>query len=151
VIVSAGFMKLGLAELLDPYKDVAIRTILPFPPGPPAYYRNWDFIRDIERTLPDGLPGPIRVEAYDCCDAFDHITQLCGAGKHAAVFAPFGPKPLSLAIALYAASTNDVVRYTQPRVYNPSYSTGVALIDGQINALAYMIRTNGGELYKVGN
>jgi hypothetical protein len=147
VIVSAGFMKLGLAELLDPYKDVSIRTILPFPPGPPAYYRNWDFIRDIEKTLPEGLPSPIRVEAYDCCDAFDHISQLCGAGQRPSVLAPFGPKPISLAIALYATLTNDVVRYTQPTVYNPDYSLGIARLDGQINALAYAIRVNGQDKY----
>lgn len=148
VIVSAGFMKLGLSDLLDPHKSVKIRTILPFPPGPPAYNRNWDFIRDIEKALPEGLPAPIRVEAYDCCDAFDHIAQLCGSGARPALLAPFGPKPISLAMALYASLTGDIVRYTQPAVYHPFYSSGISFVDGRLNSYAYVIRTNSIDKYR---
>ncbi len=151
VIVSAGFMKLGLSELLDPHKAVAIRTILPFPPGPPAYNRNWDFVRDIEKALPEGLPAPIRVEAYDCCDAFDHIAELCGSGKRPVLLAPFGPKPISLAMALYASQTGDIVRYTQPTVYNPFYSNGISFINNRLNSYAYVIRANGSEMYSLSN
>ena len=149
VLVSAGFMKLGLADLLEPYKAVAIRTFLPFPPGPPSYYRNWDFVRDIEKALPPGLPGPIRIEAYDCTDAFDHIRQLCKDGQRPSILAPFGPKPISLAMALYAGLTQDVVLYTQPTVYNPFYSRGIGNLDGQIDSHAYAIRINGRDLYKL--
>src|SRR6185312_11870658 len=64
VIVGAGFMKLGLLELLEPYKQgVKVDSLLPFPPGPPAFQRNWEFIREMKTTIQD-LPSPIRVEAY---------------------------------------------------------------------------------------
>ena len=147
VVVSAGFMKLGLGELLEPYKTVSIRTIVPFPPGPPSYFRNLDFVRDIEKALPTGIPGPIRVEAYDCVDAFDHIAQLCDRGQRACVLAPYGPKPISLAMALYASLSQDVVLYTQPTAYDPFYSVGIGTTAGQINSHAYLLRARGQNLY----
>lgn len=126
VVVTAGFMKLGLAELLEPYKtDVKIQTILPFPPGLPAYHRNWEFIREMEKTLPAGLAPPIRIEAYDCADAFNHLAKLTLNGAKNAILAPFGPKPLSLAMCLFATLAGQVVYYTQPTVYNPDYSMGI--------------------------
>jgi len=149
VIVSAGYMKLGIGELLEPYKTVSIRTIVPFPPGPPSYFRNLDFVRDIEKALPAGVPGPIRVEAYDCVDAFDHIAQLCDHGRRPCIFAPYGPKPISLAMALYASLSQDVVLYTQPTAYDPFYSTGIRQIDGQINAYAYLLRSRSTNLYSL--
>ena len=106
-------------------------------------------MRDVEKALPNGLASPIRVEAYDCNDAFDHIRQLCGAGTRGAILAPFGPKPMSLAMALYAALSKDVVLYTQPTVYDPWYSTGVSIVDGEINSHAYLIRTNGADRYSL--
>ena len=150
VIVSAGFMKLGLGELLEPYKTVSIRTIVPFPPGPPSYFRNLDFVRDIEKALPQGIPDPIRVEAYDCVDAFDHIAQLCDQGRRPCILAPYGPKPISLAMALYASLSQDVVLYTQPTAYDPFYSTGIKKLDGLIEAHAYVLRSRGTNLYKLG-
>lgn len=149
VVVSAGFVKLGLGDLLEPYKTISIRTIVPFPPGPPSYFRNLDFVRDIEKALPKGIPGPIRVEAYDCVDAFEHIAQLCDQGKRPCILAPYGPKPISLAMALYASLSQDVVLYTQPTAYDPYYSTGIGRIDGQINAHAYLLRSRGKNLYQL--
>lgn len=148
VIVTAGFLKLGLAELLEPYKtDVKIQTILPFPPGPPAYHRNWEFIREMEKTLPSGLASPIRIEAYDCADAFSHLTKLTLNGMKNAILAPFGPKPLSLAMCLFASLAGNVVYYTQPTVYNPDYSIGIKKWDGKIAAYAYALRLNGTNVY----
>lgn len=150
VIVTAGFLKLGLAELLEPYKTgVSIRTILPFPPGLPAYHRNWEFIREMQTTLPEGLASPIRVEAYDCADTFDHLVQLTAQGTKNAIFAPFGPKPLSLAICLFASLARHAVYYTQPTVYNPDYSTGIKTRNGQIRAYAYTLRVNGNNMYSI--
>jgi len=148
VVVTAGFMKLGLAELLEPYKTgVKIRTILPFPPGLPAYHRNWEFIREMQ-NLPGLLP-PIRIDAFDCADAFDHLVQLTAYGAKNAIFAPFGPKPLSLAICLFATLAKQAVFYTQPTVYNPDYSTGIKKWDGEIGAHAYVLRINGNNMYAI--
>jgi hypothetical protein len=150
VIVTAGFMKLGLPELLEPYKTgVAIRTILPFPPGLPAYHRNWEFIREMQQTLPPGLAPPVRVEAYDCADAFHHFVQLTKKGTKNTIFAPFGPKPLSLAICLFASLARHAVYYTQPTVYNPDYSSGIKRWKKELAAYAYTLRINGNNTYSI--
>jgi hypothetical protein len=150
VIVIAGFMKLGLAELLEPYKTgVAIRTILPFPPGLPGYHRNWEFIREMQKTLPPDVPPPIRVEAYDCGDVFDHFLHLTAMGTRNAIFAPFGPKPLSLATCLFASLSGQPVYYTQPTIYNPDYSTGIRAWNGKPGAYGYVLRVNGKDIYSL--
>jgi hypothetical protein len=150
VIVTAGFVKLGLTELLEPYKTgVAIRTILPFPPGLPAYHRNWEFIREMQKTLPPGLAPPIRIQAYDCADTFDYVVQLTAHGTKNTIFAPFGPKPLSLAICLFASLARQAVYYTQPTVYNPDYSTGIRRWNGKMAAYAYTLRVNGNNTYSI--
>jgi hypothetical protein len=150
VIVSAGFVKLGLAELLEPFKSsVKINTILPFPPGLPAYHRNWEFIRDMEKTLPPPFDPPIRIEAYDCPDAFDHILQLSKKGNESTIFAPYGPKPISLAMCLFAIQAASVVYYTQPTVYHPDYSIGMKHWNGELAGYAYALRIDGRDVYSL--
>lgn len=150
VIVGAGFMKLGLTELLDPYKqDVAIKIILPFPPGMPMFHRNWEFIRQMQEILPEGLDSPIRINAFDCSDTFDHLVGMTNAGALNALLAPFGPKPMSLAFCLYAITTGCVAYYTQPRVYNPFYSKGIKLWRGQLGSYAFCLRLSGQNLYTI--
>jgi hypothetical protein len=150
VVVGAGFMKLGLAELLEPYKqDVVIETFLPFPPGMPSFHRNWEFVREMRAILPDGVESPIRVAAFDCSDTFEHLKEITHQGARNAILAPFGPKPMSLAFCLFAAATSSVVYYTQPTVYNPSYSSGVRSWNGRLGAYAYCLRIDGRNLYSL--
>jgi hypothetical protein len=150
LIVGAGFMKLGLAELLDPYKQgVSIKAFLSFPPGMPAFHRSWEFIREMQVTLPEGLDSPVRVGAFDCSDTFQHLLQMTNGGKATSILAPFGPKPMSLAFCLFAAQTQSIVYYTQPTVYNPFYSYGIKTINGNLQAYAYCLRINGKDLYTV--
>jgi len=150
VIVGAGFMKLGLAEMLEPYKqNVTIKTLLPFPPGMPAFHRNWEFIRAIKTILPDGIESPVRVAAFDCADTFQHLKQMTNYGEISAILAPFGPKPMSLAFCLFAIATNSVVYYTQPTVYNPSYSVGIKTWGSQLGAYAYCLKVKGKSLYQL--
>ena len=148
-IVSAGFMKLGLSELLDPYKQVDIRTILPFPPGMPTFRRNWEFIRAMKEVLPESLKSPTRISAYDCSDTFEHLKQFTNAGTLNAILAPYGPKPMSLAFCLFANLSKSVVYYTQPAVYSPYYSIGTADWDGQLAAYAYCLRLDGRDMYSL--
>jgi hypothetical protein len=147
VIVAAGFMKLGLSELLDPHKQgVQIYTLLPFPPGLPAFHRNWEFIREIKKTVAE-LPMPTRVEAFDCSDAFDHIYELTDKSRLNSILAPYGPKPLSLAMCLFASATGSVVYYTQPTAYNPDYSLGVKYWDKALACYAYCLKIAGARVY----
>ena len=148
VVVCAGFMKLGLTELLDPYKqDVAIKTILPFPPGMPTFHRNWEFIREMQEVLPEGLEPPVRIAAFDCSDTFEHLVGMTDSASLNAMLAPFGPKPMSLAFCLYAIASGCVAYYTQPTAYNPFYSRGMKKWDGDLASFAYCLRLGGRNLY----
>jgi hypothetical protein len=148
VVVGAGFMKLGLTELLDPYKqDVAIKTIIPFPPGMPTFHRNWEFIREMQQVMPEGLEPPVRIDAFDCSDTFEHLIGMTNSASLNAMLAPFGPKPMSLAFCLYAIASGCVAYYTQPKVYNPFYSRGIKRWGANLGAYAYGLRLGGRDLY----
>lgn len=141
-IIAVGFQPLGLRELLDPYlHQIRIRIFLPFPPGPPTLTRSWRFLIQLMTGISVGPDDIKRIEAYDVSDVFDHIRECTGKGKSPSVLAPFGPKSMSLAMCLYAISSQSVVYYTQPRVYHPRYSVGIKRID------AYCLRINGSDLY----
>ena len=65
------------------------------------------------------------------------------------VFAPYGTKSMSLAMCLYACShpENTDVCYTQPKSYNPQYSTGISMVNGVPDTFAYCIRLDGKDFY----
>jgi hypothetical protein len=150
VVVGVGFVRLGLHELLQLYQEhVDVRALLAFPPGLPGFIRNWDFIRELEVGVPQGLGEPTRIEGYDVPDIFDHIVEFTGRNQQQAVFAPFGPKSMSLAMCLYARLANSSVYYTQPTVYHPDYSCGVKLLDGNPLVYAYSLRVDGRDLYSL--
>jgi hypothetical protein len=51
--------------------------------------------------------------------------------------APFGPKPHSLGMALFAIRHDSGLYYTQPKSYNPNYSKG------QGDSWAYVVKWDG--------
>jgi hypothetical protein len=148
-VIGVGFVPLGIASLLDTYKNraVPVELLFPFPPGPPFYQRNWRFIEEIRHTLANEGSDPRRIHAVDLSTAFEHIDALCADGAKRAAFAPYGPKPISLAMALYAIAHDCPVYYTQPRVYHPEYSQGINKINGQPDINAYALRLNGHAFY----
>jgi hypothetical protein len=150
-VISIGFVPLGITELVDPERqDVKFKFLFPFPPGPPYFQRNWKFLAQLERTV-TLQSEPIRVEANNVSDTFDHILELTQRGSRAAVFAPYGPKPMSLAMCLYAIRSGSPVYYTQPQTYHPLYSTGVRIMNNYPLAYAYCLRLDGRDLYTVPN
>ena len=48
LIIGVGFAPLGLKELFE-WDIGRVRYLFPFPPGPPNYFRNWDFLRKLEK------------------------------------------------------------------------------------------------------
>ncbi|HVM62830.1 MAG TPA: hypothetical protein VMV72_18360 [Verrucomicrobiae bacterium] len=51
--------------------------------------------------------------------------------------APFGPKPHTLAMALFAIHRDAGMYYTQPKSYNPNYSSGFG------RTWAYVVKWDG--------
>jgi len=148
-ILGIGFEPLGLPELLDErYGGENGVLLFPFPPGPPHFQRNIDFMRRVEHTL-SGPWDTKHVSAIGLSDAFQHLLAATDEGKKSAVLAPYGPKPLSLAMCIFASLANHPVYYTQPKVYNPHYSEGVSMIGGQPETYCYCLRLDGRDLYTV--
>lgn len=146
-IIGIGFVPLGITQLIDPErKAIEFQFLFPFPPGPPHFHRNWKFVAQLESKLsPDA--DPVRMEGHNVSDTFDHIIGLTNGGIRTAVFAPYGPKPMSLAMCLYAILTGSSVYYTQPQTYHPRYSTGVTTVNQQPLAYTYCLRLDGRDFY----
>lgn len=144
-IISVGFMPLGLTKLLiGKYQDARVQLLFPHPPGPPNYQRNWDFVNRIYDSYPSlNLNDMIRVHALDTNDAYDRICDITNSGQDKSILAPYGPKPVSLAIALFAIEKGVPVYYTQPNYYSPEYSSGIKETYG------YWIKKLGENLYSL--
>jgi hypothetical protein len=139
LIVAVGFEPLGLSQLLGEYRDRnrELLYLLPFPPGQPYSRRVWETVLNI------GWPGEHRIRRVPALDMFGTIRALLSATasnddkRISAVLAPYGPKPTSLAMCVYASYFGSACYYTQPRVYHPDYSMGRG------SAWAYCLRLSG--------
>ena len=145
-IVGIGFEPLGLPEFL---KGQEFELLMPIPWASRGMQRTWDFVRKLEPYVRE----PKRVYADNVAEIFDHILSLTNRGQRYAVFSPYGPKTMSLAMCLYAvsefsASNRPAVYYSQPTVYNPDYSLGVKRTPvGDPVTYAYCLRLDGVDLY----
>ncbi len=154
VVVGVGFLPFGLPELLkNEYHNIIVKYFfVPFPPGPPPYHRTWEFLREIERYThlkPNMLR---RINAYDVSDTFDNIYSItkCSTGLLNTILAPYGPKPISLGMCLYASLTDSPVYYTQPKTYNPNYCSGIKRgLRGYEETYMYCLRLDGRDFYEL--
>jgi len=137
--VGTGFMPFSLPKLLkDNHSEISLRLFFPFPPGPPNYQRSWEFIRKIEKHyIFKDHDHIVRVDALDINGTYNYLKSATDNGDKKCLFAPYGPKPISLAMCLFAIRHDAPVFYTQPKYYNPDYSTGAK------ETLAYPIRLFG--------
>ena len=149
VVVGVGFVPFGLPGLLrHDYSGAKVMLILPFPPGPPQAQRTWQFVYEIEREckLADDRQI-VRVNAYDVAGCFDEINAITECGAKKTILAPYGPKPHSLAMCLYAIARDADVFYTQPRFYHPRYSSGIKRNADGPEGYAYALKLDGRNLY----
>lgn len=155
LIIGLGYEPLGLPELYSSglFSNANIRLLFPFPAQPSSVARNWDFARLLEPVPGNTSQSIIRIDSYNVPDMFDKLVAITENGDVYSILAPFGPKPMSLAMCLFASAyarrrSNPSVFYTQPTVYHPNYSTGVKLKNGHPSVNAYCIRLNGVNIYK---
>jgi len=141
--VGTGFMPFSLPKLLkDNHSEISLRLFFPFPPGPPNYQRSWEFIRKIEKHYNFKDHDRIaRVDALDINGTYNYIKSVTDNGEKKCLFAPYGPKPISLAMCLFAINNDSPVYYTQPKYYNPNYSKGAK------ETFAYCIRLFNNNLF----
>ncbi|MDX3984115.1 MAG: hypothetical protein QHC88_02570 [Achromobacter sp.] len=151
VIVGVGFLPYSLPDWLKKTyatPNFKISLLMPFPAAPSSVDRSWEFIRRIEKDL--SLRDDrqiIRIAANDLSGAFQRIENITRGGQTHSVFAPYGPKAHSIAMALHALRHSCEVYFTQPTYYHPEYSTGIALDQGLPAGHAYAIRVSGYDFY----
>jgi hypothetical protein len=150
IVVGVGFSIMGLPAHIEHYgHDVQVKLIFPFPPGPPSFQRNWQVTMALVKGVKPELLEIIPISGHDTADIFDHIAVWTEGGRDPAAFAPYGPKPMSLAMCIFASLTDAPVQYTQPTVYNPEYSAGVSTVDNKPEIYTYCLRLNGKEFYTI--
>ncbi len=147
LIVNIGFLPNGLvAHLGGPADERKIDLLIPFPAPAETVRRIWKAVWALRRPT-DIRIREVRVAANDLSEAFNVILSLVPEGTGLVSFAPFGPKPISAAMCLYATLTGCPVYYAQPKVYRPNYSIGVARVDGNPAINGYWIKHEGRSLY----
>lgn len=153
IAIAMGFEPLGLPDLViqGEFAGVDTHLLFPFPTPPDRIRKNWEFARDL-------FPNPVvslqfrHVDGLNVPDIFDLLCDIGASGQTQMTLAPYGPKPISLAMALYASKYDSgpnatAVYYTQPTSYNPDYSTGVRKVDGEEAVHCYAIKRLGQYLY----
>jgi len=150
LIVSVGFMVESLrSHLTTINRHESVKMLIPFPAPLSILRRTWDSVCSLESKSETGKFQNFRIDSADLSGAFQRIKQLASEAKMKPAFAPFGPKPLSAAMCLYASKQECSVYYPQPRVYHPDYSQGVREVDGKPAVFAYWIKHEGEKLYEV--
>jgi hypothetical protein len=150
-IIGVGYHTLNLHEFVGESTTgkIALKLFLPFPSLHPGFRRNWEFVRDVTTAWKGGTRPPIvRVPTDDVSLIFDRLIQQSHDGRaESLVMAPFGPKPVSLAMCLLAIARDRIssgveteIGYTQPKAYAPDYSSGVGTQDAIPIVNAYCIR-----------
>lgn len=148
LIVGIGFLVESLQQSLSAIEaHKAIQLLIPFPGPLSEVQRSWEALFKVRDNRAEAKFAHHRIDPLDLSAAFTLIRTLADADHVPAAFAPFGPKPISAAMCLYASMKGSAVYYPQPRYYNPDYSTGVRVIEGRPAVRAYWIKHAGVSLY----
>jgi hypothetical protein len=104
----------------------ALEVLLPFPAPLETVRRQWNTLREIMEDDPGNLrkDSVAVIAAWDAEQVYHKLLTWAGNGQRLSL-APFGPKPHTLGMALFAIRFDASVWYTQPKVYHPEYSRGI--------------------------
>jgi len=147
LIVSVGYVAFDINELIRQARISNVKFLFPFPPGSPAFRRNW---RLMHQLIPDmGPPLEIairRIHALDTFEVLDWLRDFGSSAQGIVDMVPLGPKPHALAMALAYNALGEAaqVLYPQPTTYRSDYSLGIGkATDGLDAVTAYCLRKDG--------
>jgi hypothetical protein len=143
LVVSVGFESLNIRSLLEIYSDrkKATKVILSFPPDGEILRRQWIALKQMIE-IPQEIRGCLEfIAAWDAEEIYKTLARW-GDEANGLTLAPFGSKAHSLGLALYAMKYDVGLYYTQPKSYNPDYSTG------QGRTWAYVVKWDGIPCYE---
>jgi len=161
--VGVGFHDLGMLKLLGDDSVKKLNLMFPFPPGPPGNKKNWKFVEQINRKIGGDISSeefsePLSLHflpALDASEAFTAMSNITRKGQLTSIMAPYGPKPISLAMCMFAiavdnAGLEDVpVYYSQPQRYAVEYTKNALKSDDGLESWAYALKLNGRDLYTI--
>jgi len=140
LVVSIGFESLGVRSLLDSCRNKKrdLRTIMAFPCDERSMGRQWRTLMDVVSGRPEdvNLNNMAVIPAWDAERVYQILERWAGDAD-GMMLAPFGPKPHSLGIALFAMTSDSGLYYTQPKSYNPDYTRGHG------NSWVYVVKWDG--------
>jgi hypothetical protein len=163
LVVSVGFEPLSISSLIRVYRDSTreIKFLLAFSPGPYMNRRQWLTLRESASVGGARQPNGQEIEvvsAWDVeqvylmleqwnSDCVSRLSRKRKGGRQSTkssglALAPFGPKPHSLGMALFAMKYRCGMYYTQPKAYNPSYSVDAG------PTWAYVVKWRGTPCYE---
>jgi hypothetical protein len=151
-IVSVGFLVESLHQYLGDNPDhERMKLLIPYPAPLGILRRTWESVARLEQLENAGSKPrfeKFRVDGIDMSSSFDRIVSLARASERPTAFAPFGPKPVSAAMCLYASAKECAVYYPQPTVYHPNYAIGIGGSEPARAVNAYWVKHDGENLYR---
>lgn len=128
LVVAVGFESLSIRSLLEVYRDKTkdARIILSFPADVVTIRREWSTLAEMTsgdyRSI--GIDSLEVIAAWDVEAVYEALVRWNDDSENGLTLAPFGPKPHSLGMALFAMKHDCGLYYTQPKSYHPEYSNG---------------------------
>lgn len=144
LVIAMGFEPLSLASVVELYgKQQRPKLLFSFPANGRSFRRQWDTARQIfDGDVKEFSPGSTAViAAWDAEQVFEQLERW-NTDSTGLILGPFGAKPHTLGMALFAIQESAALYYTQPKAYSPDYSIGYA------ETWAYVIKRNGNPCVK---
>ena len=159
--IGVGHQSMSILSLFAEERAGQVQLLFPFPPGPPNFRRNWLFVEQTEKTLQtdtkdegsEYLIGYKQVSAHNLPLIFDVLDTMTNNGQLSCFMAPYGPKPMSLAMCLFSiaveiAGLSEIpVFYSQPQRYAIDYTKNPKQSDGKVEIDAFCIKAYGTHYY----
>ena len=152
--VGVGFHTHSMLQMFDVDKARSLQLLFPFPPGPPGIHRNWKFVEEVEmkvqkdESLRDGKEpiSYMHLDSTDVSQTFDALKIVTKNGIKTSLMAPYGPKPFSLAMCLFALAVERAglpeipIVYSQPQKYAVDYTKDASYRHDQLDSWSYGIK-----------
>ncbi len=148
LVAGLGFEAPGLIQLLEGGDLSEVEMYFPYPAPPPFAGRNWDFLQYAAQSIDARRLKIVPVSNVDVPSIFARLEASGASNPRRLTLAPYGPKPMSLAMCLYALKFGVNAVYTQPKYYHPRYSEGEGRDNEGAIVFAYPIRLSGIDLYQ---
>jgi hypothetical protein len=139
LVISVGFELLNLTSLLEIYRDHQTpKIIFSFPPNGSMFRREWRTVYQMVAGRSDNISRDDTeiVATWDAEYVF-RVLEKWNKDAEGLALGPFGAKPHSLAMALFAVKNDAALYYSQPKSYHPDYSLG------ESDTWAYVLKWSG--------